>query len=380
MEGVVLAVLDGIGIREEREGNAFLQAETPNLDRMFSQEPYTELKAWGEAVGLPQGYMGNSEVGHLHIGAGRTVPQELVRINRMIDNGKLRGKKAVKEAVRHVGENGSTVHVMGIVSDGGVHGHIDHFLALMEAFASEGLEVETHAFLDGRDVPPKSADRYLEQVEERAEELGTGELGSFMGRYYAMDRDGNWSRTEKAYRALVEGEGHEAESWREGLEERYSQDRNDYFVEPVILEGFEPVEEGDVIIFTNWRKDRARQLTEAFLDPDFDRFETESLQDVLFVSMKQYRDDFDNPHVIEEVRVEDTLGEVLSRNGRRQLRLTESQKEPHVTYFFDGQREKKFPGTDLKIFDSADVPSYDEKPEMEAKRITEHAEEAVEEE
>ncbi|MFB6265796.1 MAG: 2,3-bisphosphoglycerate-independent phosphoglycerate mutase, partial [Candidatus Nanohaloarchaea archaeon] len=294
MEGVILAVLDGIAIREEEEGNAFRQADTPNLDRLFSENPCTQLTAWGEAVGLPEGYIGNSEVGHLHIGSGRTVPQELVRINQMIENGELGEKDALEQAVEHALENGSTVHIMGIASDGGVHGHIDHFLALMRFFAEEGCTVETHPFLDGRDVPPKSAPQYLERVEEESRDLGTGEIGSFMGRYYSMDRDGNWSRTEKAYHALVEGEGHRAEDWEEGLEERYREDRNDYFIEPVILPRFDPVEEGDVVVFSNWRKDRARQLTEAFLDPEFDRFETDDLRDLLFVSMKRYRDDFGN--------------------------------------------------------------------------------------
>ncbi|MFB6265620.1 MAG: 2,3-bisphosphoglycerate-independent phosphoglycerate mutase [Candidatus Nanohaloarchaea archaeon] len=376
--GVVLVVMDGVGVREEEDRNAVKIADTPNLDRIFSTNPYTELEASGKVVGLPPGYMGNSEVGHLHIGSGRTVPQELLRINRMIGDGSLFEEEALKDAAEHAREEDSTVHVMGIASDGGVHGHIDHFLALMEFFSEEGCDVESHPFLDGRDVPPRSADRYLERVEEEADELGNGEIGSFMGRYYSMDRDNNWGRTEKAYNALVHGQGHEASDWEEGLEERYGEDRNDYFVEPVILDGFEPVQNGDVVVFSNWRKDRARQLTEAFVDRGFERFETEELPDLFFVSMKQYRDDFDNPSVLEEETVETTLGEVLSRKELEQLRLTESQKEPHVTYFFDGQREKKFPGTDTKIFKSADVPSYDEKPEMEAEKITSHAEKVME--
>ncbi|MCJ7479169.1 MAG: 2,3-bisphosphoglycerate-independent phosphoglycerate mutase, partial [Candidatus Nanohaloarchaeota archaeon QJJ-7] len=377
MDGVVLAVLDGLGVRKGEDGNAFLHADTPNLDRLFSENPYTELRAWGEAVGLPEGYIGNSEVGHLHIGSGRVVTQELVRINKLISEGKFPEKEALKEAAEEAKRKDSRVHVMGIASDGGVHGHVNHILALMEFFADRGCEVETHAFLDGRDVPPESASGYLEQIQEKSEEVGNGSLGSFMGRYYSMDRDDNWDRTEKAYRALISGEGHRAEDWEEGLEDRYEDDRNDYFVEPVILEGFEPVEEGDVVVFSNWREDRARQLTRAFIQPDFGPFETDDPEKFYFVSMMPYEDHFDNPSVLEEEIVEPTLGEILSENGRKELRLTESQKEPHVTYFFDGQREEKFPGTDTKIFESADLPSYDRKPEMESGKITEYAEEAM---
>ncbi|MDY6776700.1 MAG: 2,3-bisphosphoglycerate-independent phosphoglycerate mutase [Candidatus Nanohaloarchaea archaeon] len=376
---VVLVVVDGVGIRQEEEGNAVKMADTPNMDRLFSENPYTELEAYGEAVGLPEGYIGNSEVGHLHIGAGRVIPQELVRINEAIEDGSFFEDPALEDAAEKAKDNDGTVHVMGIASDGGVHGHIDHFLALMEFFAGEGCEVESHPFLDGRDVQPKSAPEFLERIQEKAEEIGTGHIGSLMGRYYAMDRDENWGRTEKAYNALVRGEGHEAASWGEGLESRYGEDRNDYFVEPVILDGFEPVEEGDVVVFSNWRKDRARQLSKAFLEPGFDHFDTEDPSKFHFVSMMRYEDDLDNPTVIEEEVVDTTLGEVLERTGVKQLRLSESQKRPHVTYFFDGQREAPFDGMDTKIFPSAKVPSYDEKPEMEADSITSYAEDSMEE-
>ncbi|MDY6761961.1 MAG: 2,3-bisphosphoglycerate-independent phosphoglycerate mutase, partial [Candidatus Nanohaloarchaea archaeon] len=260
MNGVVLAVLDGIGVRDEVEGNAFRQADTPNLDRLFEEEPYTELAAYGEAVGLPDGYIGNSEVGHLHLGAGRVIPQELVRINQAIDDGSFFDSDALEQAAA-AAERG-TVHVMGIASDGGVHGHIDHLLALVRYFADRVKEVKVHAFLDGRDVEPESAATYLQRIEEQADDLGTGHIASFMGRYYAMDRDGNWERTEQAYQALVEGEAHTVGDWQSGLEERYREDRNDYFIEPVIIEDqFTPVQEGDAVVFSNYRKDRARQLT-----------------------------------------------------------------------------------------------------------------------
>ncbi len=377
VNGVVLAVLDGIGMRDEEEGNAVMQAETPSLDRFFAEAPYTELAAYGEAVGLPPGYMGNSEVGHLHLGAGRIIPQELVRINEAIEDGSFFGNDTLETAAEHAAREGGTVHVMGLASDGGVHAHIDHLLALVEFFARHDLAVKVHAFLDGRDVPPESARQYLERIERRAAERGTGHLASFMGRYYAMDRDRNWERTETAYRALVHGEGRTVNGISDGLKTAREEDRNDYFVEPTIIDGaFEPLEDGDVVVFSNYRKDRARQLTRALTDPTFDEFDTAG-DAFHFVSMMPYSDEFDVPTVFDQQVVADTLGEVISRNDMQQLRLSESQKEPHVTYFFDGQREDAFPGMDVTIFDSADLPSYDEKPEMEAADITDAAVEAM---
>ncbi len=375
---VALVVMDGMGVRDVESDNAVAQADTPHLDDLFDTEPYTELAAYGPAVGLPEGYIGNSEVGHLHIGAGRTIPQELVRINEMIADGTFAESEALQDAAATAREEDVTVHVMGIVSDGGVHGHIDHIEALIGFFADAGCDVETHAFLDGRDVEPKSAAEYLERIEAKAAAAGTGHLGSFMGRYFAMDRDENWDRTAVAYDALVSGEGHEAADWEAGLAERYRHDRNDYFVEPVLLPGFEPIEPGDVVVFANWRKDRARQLSRAFLFDDFPHFETMD-GDVTFVTMMEYEDDFPNPTVLTEQVVETTVGEVLSGAGLSQLRLTESQKRPHVTYFFDGQREAPWSGVDTQIFKSANVAAYDEKPEMEADKITAHAEEVMRE-
>lgn len=376
MDGrVALVVMDGVGVRDEEDGNAFAQADTPTLDRLFAEEPYTELQASGEAVGLPEGYIGNSEVGHLHIGAGRVIPQELVRINEAIDDGSLYGEDALVSAADAALETDGTVHLMGIASDGGVHGHIDHITALMDFFADAGCDVQVHAFLDGRDVEPKSARRYLDTIQEAAGEAGSAWLGSFMGRYFAMDRDTNWDRTERAYSALVHGEGHVVPDVETGLEQAYGRDRNDYFVEPTLLETFAPIEDDDVVVFTNWRKDRARQLTRAFIEGDFDTFPVAD-RDIGFVTMMPYDDDFDAPTVMEEERVAGTVGEVLSSHGKSELRLTESQKEPHVTYFFDGQREDPFPDTDLQVFKSANVSAYDEKPEMEAEKITAYAADA----
>lgn len=371
-QGVVLVVMDGIGNAPPGEGNAVSRADTPILDRLFADYPYTELSASGPAVGLPDGYIGNSEVGHLHIGAGRVIPQELVRINKAIADGSFFTNQTLEDAAAYAREHDSTVHVMGIASDGGVHGHIDHMKALIRCFAEKGCEVRTHAFLDGRDVGPKTADRYLADLEETADKYGTGHIASFMGRYYAMDRDNNWQRTQEAYNCLVRGEGRKAADTDAGLEEAYRNDRNDYFVNPTIIDEHSiTVSEHDVVVVSNYRKDRARQLTSAFVT-DFDRFPTTNL-DLRFVTMMRYKDSFDNPVVFDRFEVEHTLGDIISEHGMAQLRVTESQKEPHVTYFLNGQREADIAGEDVHIFPSAKVASYDEKPEMEAETITDDA-------
>ncbi len=380
-ETVVLVVLDGVGISPTDEGNAFAQADTPVLDGLFDTYPYTELDASGPAVGLPDGYAGNSEVGHLHIGAGRVVPQHLQRINNAIDDGSLFERNAVQDTIEHVQDTGGTVHLMGIASDGGVHGHIDHMLALLEYFGEHDVDVVTHAFLDGRDVPPESAEQYLDQIETVAAETGTGHVGSFVGRFYAMDRDENWERTKQAYDLIVSGDGRTAQSVSGGMHTVRNEDRNDYFTSPAVIESYyAPVGDGDVIMCTNYRKDRIRQLAAAFTNPAFDRFETAHPDNLRFISMTPYGDRFDNLTVMEEITVKRTLGEIISENKNKlqQLRLTESQKRPHVTYFFDGQRELTFPGVGRHIIPSADVDAYDEKPAMEAEQITDYAVDAME--
>ncbi len=369
-DGVVLVVLDGVGIGPSSEWNAFDVADTPVLDELFDTYPYTELVASGPAVGLPDGYAGNSEVGHLHIGAGRVVPQHLTRIDAAIEDGTLFESGAIQETVEYVQETGGTVHLLGIVSNGGVHGHIDHLLALLQYLGEQDVEVVTHAVLDGRDVPPESGERYLTRIEEAAEAVGTGHTGSFMGRFYAMDRDGNWDRTRTAYGLLSSGDGRTVQSVSEGLDVARDTDRNDYFVCPTVIGPYyEPVGEGDVIICTNYRKDRMRQLARAFTDPGFDRFPTES-DGARFVSMTPYGESFENQTIMEGVQVERTLGEVVADSGMQQLRATESQKRPHVTYFFDGERETRFPGEERCIVPSADVEAYDERPEMAAEQVT----------
>jgi len=359
--------MDGIGLREGTEGNAFKQASTPNLGKLMSRNGFQKLEASGPAVGLPEGYTGNSEVGHLHLGAGRTIPQRLTRINKAIDNKELREKEALKNSLETAEEENQTVHLAGIISDGGIHGHIDHLKALMEISSEYDVEVEIHCFTDGRDVDPKSAEKYLEQIEDWTERYG-GNIATVMGRFYAMDRDHNWERTEKAYNTMTQGEGLQFEDSREAPEETYDQDDYDYFTVPAAREDFEGIDSDDQLIFYNFRADRERQIVESLLKEDFNQFENPIRPD--FMSMFRYRKDFENPVMFGKQVVEDTLGEKIEEAGLSQLRVAESQKKPHVTFFFNGQRELEFEHEDRKFIESDKIRSFDEKPEMHAEEIT----------
>jgi 2,3-bisphosphoglycerate-independent phosphoglycerate mutase len=372
----ILVIIDGLGLREEEEGNAFKQAETPNLDQLMNEWGYQELEASGPAVGLPEGYTGNSEVGHLHIGAGRVIPQRLTRINQAIEENKLEEKEALKNSLQRAEEKDSTVHLAGIISDGGIHGHIDHLKALMRIASRYDVDVRIHCFTDGRDVDPKSAEKFLDDIEDWCEEFG-GEIATVMGRYYSMDRDHNWGRTEKAYRAMTQGEEYQFSDPREAVEKAYSDGEYDYFVQPSSRENFEGFSDEDELIFYNFRADRERQIAEAFLKKDFEEFENPVKPN--FVSMFPYRKDFDNPVMFEKQIVEDTLGEKIAEKGMTQLRVAESQKKPHVTYFFNGQRELKFEGEDREFIESDKIKAYDQKPEMHAREITDIVIDAVEE-
>ncbi|MFO7793674.1 MAG: 2,3-bisphosphoglycerate-independent phosphoglycerate mutase, partial [Candidatus Nanohaloarchaea archaeon] len=372
----ILVVIDGLGLREEEQGNTFKQADTPTLDYLMDEYGYQELEASGPAVGLPEGYTGNSEVGHLHIGAGRVIPQRLTRINKAIENNELEEKKAVKEAFQRAERNNSTVHLAGIISDGGIHGHIDHLKALMSISSNYDAEVEIHCFTDGRDVDPKSAEKFIDEVESHAETTG-GKIATVMGRFYSMDRDHNWERTQKAYDAMARGEGFQFEDPREAVEKTYNDGEYDYFIQPSVRQNFEGIDQKDELIFYNYRADRERQIVEAFLKQDFKQFENSVRPN--FTSMLPYREDFDNPVIFEKEIVEDTLGEEIADKGMTQLRVAESQKKPHVTYFFNGQRELKFEGEERKFIESDKIRAFDERPEMHAEEITDIVIEAVEE-
>ncbi|MFP4229554.1 MAG: 2,3-bisphosphoglycerate-independent phosphoglycerate mutase [Candidatus Nanohaloarchaea archaeon] len=371
----LLVIIDGLGLREEKQGNAFEQGETPNIDSLMQDYGFQELKASGPAVGLPEGFTGNSEVGHLHIGAGRVVPQRLTRIENAIESNELEELESVKQAFQRAEEKNSTVHLAGIISDGGIHGHIDHLKALMEIASDYDVEVEIHCFTDGRDVDPKSAEKFIEEIEEWGKEYG-GSIATVMGRFYSMDRDHNWERTHKAYDAMAHGEGFEFEDPREAVEKAYSDGEYDYFIQPSSRKNFEGMEDEDELVFYNYRADRERQIAEAFLKPGFSEFDNPVRPE--FTSMFRYRQDFENPVIFGKQEVENTLGEKIAEKGLTQLRVAESQKKPHVTYFFNGQRELKFEGEERKFIESDKIKAYDEKPEMHAEEITDIVLEAVE--
>jgi len=379
---VVLVVLDGWGLREAREGNAVAQARLPVYRSLLRTRPWTKLLAAGEAVGLPAGQMGNSEVGHLNLGAGRIVYQELTRISRAIADGSLFLNPVLVEAVEKA-KNGA-LHLMGLVSDGGVHSHLEHVYGLLELARRHGLtRVFLHAFLDGRDTPPASALTYLQQLEGKCRELGVGRLATVMGRYYAMDRDKRWDRTERAYRALVWGEGERARHFRPAVEEAYRRGTTDEFVPPIVLEEEDgrpvgSVRSGDAIIFFNFRADRARQLTRAFVDEEFAGFERGPHRpEVHFVCLTQYDVTIPAPVAFPPETPRQTLGEVLAAHGRRQLRIAETEKYAHVTFFFNGGVEEPNPGEDRLLIPSPKVPTYDLKPEMSAYEVTAAVEEKI---
>jgi 2,3-bisphosphoglycerate-independent phosphoglycerate mutase len=365
---ILLAILDGWGYREEKEGNAIYHAHTPNYDRYMRKYPHSLLQASGEAVGLPEGQMGNSEVGHLNMGAGRIVYQESTRISKAIREGNFFENEVLKKAMEKA--RNATLHLMGLIGEGGVHARMDHLYALLEMAKRHGVKnVMIHCFLDGRDTPPKSAIRHIEELEKNLKRIGVGKIASLVGRYYAMDRDKRWERTKKAYEMLVKGRRRLVENAIEGIKMAYENGETDEFVLPVVIEGTRRIEDGDVVIFFNFRPDRGRQLTAAFVDPDFSYFPVEPIN-VHFVTMTRYDKNLRNPVAFEKENLKNTLGEVLSIHGIRQLRIAETEKYAHVTYFFSGGREKPFEGEDRCLVPSPKVATYDLKPEMSAKEVT----------
>ena len=366
---ILLAILDGWGYTEKREGNAIYHARTPHMDRYLKIYPHSFLKASGEAVGLPRGQMGNSEVGHLNIGAGRIVYQDSTRILKAIEDGSFFRNEVLKTAMKKA--RNTTLHLMGLIGEGGVHAMDEHLYALLEMAKKEGVErVMIHCFLDGRDTPPKSAGTYIQHLEEKIEEIGVGKIASLIGRYYAMDRDKRWARTKKAYEMLVKGRRRIVKSAMEGLAIAYKNGETDEFVQPLVVEGSERIKDGDVVIFFNFRPDRARQLTQAFIDREFRIFPALPMK-LHFVTLTRYENNFHNPVAFEKENLVNTLGEVIARHHLKQLRITETEKYAHVTYFFNGGREEPFPGEDRCLIPSPKVPTYDMKPEMSAYEITE---------
>ncbi len=373
----VLMILDGFGINDKTEGNAVKQANTPNIDKIMSEYPFVKGYASGLDVGLPDGQMGNSEVGHLNMGAGRIVYQELTRITKSIADGDFFENPALLSAVENCIKNGSDLHLFGLLSDGGVHSHIEHVYALLKLAKMKGISnVYVHAFLDGRDTPPTSGKDFIAELESKMNEIGVGKIATISGRYYAMDRDKRWERVEKAYDAIVMGEGNTAESAEACMTATYAEGVNDEFVVPtVILENGKPtavIKENDSIIFFNFRPDRAREITRTFCDEVFDGFERKKgFFKVKYVCFTNYDVTIGNKEVAYKPQVlENTLGEYISNLGLKQMRIAETEKYAHVTFFFNGGVEEPNKNEERVLVPSPKVATYDLKPEMSAYEVT----------
>jgi len=370
---IVLAILDGWGVRAETHGNAIAAADLPHWRHLLATYPNTTLQASGEAVGLPHGIMGNSEVGHINIGSGRVVSQGIVIIDSDIADGSFAKNPVLHESIAHAKSHGGKLHLMGLLSDGCVHSSMLHLESLIDAAANEDVPFVVHAFLDGRDTPPRSALTYLDRLQHRLAGVGKPEaVATVIGRYYAMDRDKRWERTERAYEALARGKAQfTALSARAAVEAAYERGENDEFVQPTIVGEPRPVRDGDAVIFFNFRPDRARQMTLAFSDPSFSHFSVVKYNDLLFATMTKYEETFPNPVLFGPRPQSHTFGEVVAEAGLRQLRLAETEKYAHVTYFFNGGREDVFPKEDrILIPSNRKVATYDLAPEMMAAEIT----------
>jgi len=372
---LALIILDGFGINENSYGNAIAAANTPNLDKYFTQYPHTEIGASGMDVGLPDGQMGNSEVGHTNIGAGRIVYQELTRITKSIADGDFFENEALLGAIANAKANSTALHIIGLLSDGGVHSHNTHLYGILALAKKQGLEnVYVHCFMDGRDVPPSSGKAFVRELEDKMAEIGVGKIGTINGRYYAMDRDNRWERVEKAYAAMVYGEG--VNGTEMGgvalMEGSYSQGVTDEFVMPSVITKNATIGPKDSVIFFNFRPDRAREITRTFVDEDFTGFvRKKGFFPLHFVCMTQYDATMPNVEVaFKPTKLNDTFGEYISQKGLTQLRIAETEKYAHVTFFFNGGVEKVYPGEDRALIPSPKVATYDLQPEMSAYLVT----------
>ena len=371
----VLMILDGYGLNDKHEANAVFEGKTPVMDKLMAEYPFVKGNASGMAVGLPEGQMGNSEVGHLNMGAGRIVYQDLTKITKAIQDGDFFENEALLAACKNAKEHDSALHMFGLVSDGGVHSHNSHIYGLLELAKKQGLsKVYVHCFLDGRDTPPASGKEYVEQLEAKMKEIGVGEVASVSGRYYAMDRDNRWDRVEKAYKALSAGEGETAASATEGIQASYDADVTDEFVVPfVVTKDGAPVatiKENDSVVFFNFRPDRARELTRTFCDDSFDGFDRGDRIKTTFVCFTEYDVTIPNKLVaFHKVEIKNTFGEFLAQHGLKQLRLAETEKYAHVTFFFNGGVEEPNEGEDRILVKSPAVATYDLQPEMSAPEV-----------
>lgn len=375
---VLLCILDGWGISADKKYNAIQVGKTPNYDNYISTMPHTTIHADGNFVGLPEGQMGNSEVGHLNIGAGRIVYQELTRINKAIKDGVFFENEEFLNAINHVKKNNSSLHIYGLVSTGGVHSSIDHLKALIKLAADKGLkDVYVHAFLDGRDTPPQSAGEFLQEIEDTLSQYNLPKIASVIGRYWVMDRDKRWERVEKAYNALLFGEGNTAQSALEGLKKSYENGKNDEFVEPVVVGG-KRISDNDAVIFFNYRPDRAREITSAVALQDFSGFERKAVRDNLYyVCMTQYDETLPLPVAFKPEKMQNILGQVLDDNNIKEFRTAETEKYAHITFFFNGGEEVPFKLESRKLVASPKVATYDLKPEMSAYEVCDNVLEAL---
>lgn len=381
---IILIILDGWGYSEDRKSNAILNATTPYWDYLWKHYPHTLIKGSGADVGLPTGQMGNSEVGHLNLGAGRVVYQEITRVSRAIRTGSFFTNQTLTDAVDLAVKTEKAVHILGLLSDGGVHSHEEHIQAMVKLAADRGAsKIYLHAFLDGRDTPPKSAEKYLKSMEESIDQLGHGQIASIVGRYYAMDRDHRWPRVKAAYDLITTGKSdYQAPDALTALHQAYKRGESDEFIKPcaIVASGEKPVciEDGDVVVFMNYRSDRARQITRPLIEPNFSEFPVESVPKLgAFVSLTEYSADFDIPVAFPPDRLKNVFGDYISQLGLRQLRIAETEKYAHVTFFLNGGIELPYDGEDRILIQSPDVDTYDLQPEMSAPELTTRFVEAI---
>lgn len=372
---VVLTILDGVGLKEDSYGNAFKEAKTPNFDYLWNKYPHCRLEASGEYVGIPKGQMGNSEVGHTNIGAGRIVYQSLVKINKSIEDNSFYTNEAFLKAINNCKENDSALHLLGLVSDGGIHSHINHLVELLELCKKESFnKVYIHALLDGRDTEPLVAPKFIEQLEKAIDRIGVGKIITIGGRYYAMNRDRNWDLTELAYNAIINGESEiNVKTIEEAFQKEYVENNTDEFMRPTVLESV-PVNDGDSMIMFNYRSDRMIQLLRSLKEPSFSEFKHRNI-DLLLVTMTDYEknDNYKNLFIaFPNEDLSNTLGEIISKKGLSQLRLSEFEKSGHITFYFNGCKDIIYPNEDRKIFERSNVFTYDEEPKMRSYDITQH--------
>ncbi len=376
--GTILTIMDGHGIAPPGPGNAIYLADTPNLDRLYDRYPTSRIHASGEYVGLPDGQMGNSEVGHLNLGAGRVVYQDITRIDKSIREGTFQTNPILTKAIRIASDRGSRIHLMGLVSDGGVHSHLRHLIALLKLIHASGHHAVTvHAFMDGRDTPPDSGKGYIRELLQSIREIGVGEIGTIVGRYYAMDRDNRWDRIEKAYNALVHGKGSSHADGVSAMETAYGEGETDEFITPRVIENTHRIQDGDVLLFFNFRADRMRQICHTFLDREFDHFKREPMRFPSVVTFTEYEEGLPVNIAFPRETMTGLYGECISQAGLKQLRIAETEKYAHVTFFFNGGEEQQFEGEERILIPSPKVATYDLQPEMSAVEVTDKVVEAI---